>query len=55
LGGIIKDISSKQGVTETKLESNGDEEEITACSNCGSLELTRAVAVWSGTKYEWVR
>jgi plasmid rolling circle replication initiator protein Rep len=54
LGGIIKEIASCQNVTESKLETAGDEEEITACTDCGSLELTRAAAVWSGTKYEWV-
>jgi plasmid rolling circle replication initiator protein Rep len=54
LGGIIKEIAKVQGVTETQLESSADNEEMRACSDCGSIELTRAAAVWAGTGYKWL-
>jgi plasmid rolling circle replication initiator protein Rep len=54
-GGIIKDIMREQGVSSKQLEADAeDTHEQEVCGNCGSVELTKALAVWAETGYRWV-
>jgi plasmid rolling circle replication initiator protein Rep len=56
LGGIIREIARRQGVKENQLEHDDEEQKVLeVCGNCGSVELTKAMAQWSGAmgEYKW--